>query len=150
MVRDTGEGVDCNFLCSCHVYDFIACSNREISRKVVVEELVALEVVGVSFWWVERCPLREGARSDPCLFANPASPPPHAWERLSAASSRLHSPPPPISRNTRISYTTGTMSQTVVQTIHRDPALLYVETAQTDVWRTDDSTAGGSCSPLRW
>jgi hypothetical protein len=31
--------------------------------------------------------------------------------------------------DTRISSTTGTMSQPVVQTIHRDPALLYVGTA---------------------
>jgi hypothetical protein len=36
-----------------------------------------------------------------------------------------HRPAKPY--NTRISSTTGKMSQPVVQTIHRDPALLYVE-----------------------
>jgi hypothetical protein len=36
---------------------------------------------------------------------------------------------PTNSLDTRISSITGKMSQPVVQTIHRDPALLYVDTA---------------------
>jgi hypothetical protein len=53
---------------------------------------------------------------------------PAAWELSSASSSIATSPTsaPPTLPNTPISPATGKMSQPVVQTIHRDPALLYV------------------------
>jgi hypothetical protein len=79
----------------------------------------------VELWWVERCPLREGAAGRTLVMSAAA------WE-LSIdciiQASQPHPPPPPDSfQRVRIESTTGNMSQPVVQTIHRDPALLYVD-----------------------
>jgi hypothetical protein len=47
--------------------------------------------------------------------------------------------------------TAGTMGQPVVQTIHRDPALLYVWCLLVIATETaDNSTVGGFYSPLQW
>jgi hypothetical protein len=82
-------------------------------------------VLLAEFWWVERCPLREGA-AGPLPVAR--IPQPAAWELsvciIERRSLTHHTFTRPF--NTRISSTIGSMSQPVVQTIHRDPALLYV------------------------
>ena len=74
---------------------------------------------------MERCPLREGA-AGPWSFARIPQ-----FRRMGAficiiehrSLSHHYSSTP---SSTRISLIAGNMSQPVVQTIHRDPALLYV------------------------
>jgi hypothetical protein len=83
------------------------------------------EVLRVELWWVERCPLGEGA-ADPGQFANPAGPPHGSFQSASSSSATSRTTSFSLHPDTRISPTIGSMSQPVVQTIHRDPALLYV------------------------
>jgi hypothetical protein len=66
-------------------------------------------------------------RADP----GPSRIPPEPQRELSIIVEQHHERPPTFTlptppRTTRIPLTTGTMGQPVVQTIHRDPALLYV------------------------
>jgi hypothetical protein len=65
------------------------------------------------------------ARPDPGRWFRDSRPPHWSFHHLEHHNFTHHRPAKPY--NTRISSTTGKMSQPVVQTIHRDPALLYVE-----------------------
>jgi hypothetical protein len=103
-------------------------------------------------WWVERCPLREGAVGPWSVVSRMPPARRIAWELcICIIEHRQLHHDSTNSLDTRISSITGKMSQPVVQTIHRDPALLYVDTAMgygkavlTIV------LVGGYYSPSRW
>lgn len=79
----------------------------------------------MELWWVERCPLRKGAAGRTLVIAR--SPPHGSFHRHHSSFTTSPSTAAELLPRARIVSTTGKMSQPVVQTIHRDPALLYVD-----------------------